>query len=368
MSLRSTRLGRARKSRDPRASTRSACVATPTGTRASGLLPAPGAAGASGANARRLRYVSRRISRSRPELVEGIRRSFDRPRPSSRSCPQVIADPGISAALAPLRDNVATDHRVRLRGDDGTAGRERGSSGGIPANNVLGAVEPRGGRVATAKYVCDVCGEQNEVGTIFCVSCHAFLAWDDVQRRETAEPSNSTGADPDSTELRSRPEAATGAGTRDTPQRPDPQGATETPPPFHCCGFPPTPRRAGFGSWSNRPRSRCPRPVSRSRSRCRSRTPRRSWTGTSWSRRAHPGGWSWTSTVDLLLPGTEEPCRCRCGRAPTLVPAQELRRCCAIRSRAAPAQVDLPVLVTVPVARRARRAARRAAAAADSRP
>ena len=31
-----------------------------------------------------------------------------------------------------------------------------------------------------AEYVCGECGERNEPGTEFCVSCHAFLAWEDV--------------------------------------------------------------------------------------------------------------------------------------------------------------------------------------------
>ena len=35
-----------------------------------------------------------------------------------------------------------------------------------------------------AEYVCDRCGEVNPVGTVFCVNCHAFLAWDEVERDE----------------------------------------------------------------------------------------------------------------------------------------------------------------------------------------
>jgi hypothetical protein len=35
-----------------------------------------------------------------------------------------------------------------------------------------------------AEYVCDRCGEVNPVGTVFCVNCHAFLAWDQVERDE----------------------------------------------------------------------------------------------------------------------------------------------------------------------------------------
>ncbi|HWI00063.1 MAG TPA: zinc-ribbon domain-containing protein, partial [Propionibacteriaceae bacterium] len=30
-------------------------------------------------------------------------------------------------------------------------------------------------------YVCSNCGERNAPGTTFCVNCHAFLAWDEVE-------------------------------------------------------------------------------------------------------------------------------------------------------------------------------------------
>jgi hypothetical protein len=33
---------------------------------------------------------------------------------------------------------------------------------------------------AVTTYVCSNCGERNAPGTIFCVNCHAFLAWDEV--------------------------------------------------------------------------------------------------------------------------------------------------------------------------------------------
>ena len=32
-----------------------------------------------------------------------------------------------------------------------------------------------------AEYVCDRCGEVNPVGTVFCASCHAVRAWDQVE-------------------------------------------------------------------------------------------------------------------------------------------------------------------------------------------
>jgi hypothetical protein len=35
-----------------------------------------------------------------------------------------------------------------------------------------------------AEYVCDRCGEVNPVGTVFCVNCHAFLAWDQVDHED----------------------------------------------------------------------------------------------------------------------------------------------------------------------------------------
>jgi uncharacterized Zn finger protein (UPF0148 family) len=38
-----------------------------------------------------------------------------------------------------------------------------------------------------AEYVCDRCGEVNPVGTVFCISCHAFLAWEQVERDDRPE-------------------------------------------------------------------------------------------------------------------------------------------------------------------------------------
>lgn len=38
-----------------------------------------------------------------------------------------------------------------------------------------------------AEYVCDRCGEVNPVGTVFCVSCHAFLAWEQLERDDRPE-------------------------------------------------------------------------------------------------------------------------------------------------------------------------------------
>ena len=38
-----------------------------------------------------------------------------------------------------------------------------------------------------AEYLCDRCGEVNPVGTVFCISCHAFLAWDQVERDDRPE-------------------------------------------------------------------------------------------------------------------------------------------------------------------------------------
>jgi hypothetical protein len=32
-----------------------------------------------------------------------------------------------------------------------------------------------------AEYVCDRCGEVDPVGTVFCASCHAVRAWDQVE-------------------------------------------------------------------------------------------------------------------------------------------------------------------------------------------
>jgi hypothetical protein len=50
---------------------------------------------------------------------------------------------------------------------------------------------------AMAEYVCDRCGEVNPVGTVFCVNCHAFLAWDQVEcdERLEGEGAGSTGGE-----------------------------------------------------------------------------------------------------------------------------------------------------------------------------
>jgi hypothetical protein len=39
-----------------------------------------------------------------------------------------------------------------------------------------------------AQYVCDRCGAVNPVGTDFCISCHAFLAWDEIEEDPTTKP------------------------------------------------------------------------------------------------------------------------------------------------------------------------------------
>jgi len=41
-------------------------------------------------------------------------------------------------------------------------------------------------------YVCSNCGERNAPGTTFCVSCHAFLAWDEVEGGDDDAGSSST--------------------------------------------------------------------------------------------------------------------------------------------------------------------------------
>jgi hypothetical protein len=44
-----------------------------------------------------------------------------------------------------------------------------------------------------AEYVCDRCGEVNPIGTVSCVNCHAFLAWDQVESDERPEGEQPTG-------------------------------------------------------------------------------------------------------------------------------------------------------------------------------
>ncbi|HKN42542.1 MAG TPA: zinc ribbon domain-containing protein, partial [Propionibacteriaceae bacterium] len=52
--------------------------------------------------------------------------------------------------------------------------------------------------MAMAEYVCDRCGEVNPVGTVFCVNCHAFLAWDQVDHEDrlTGEAGVGPSGDP----------------------------------------------------------------------------------------------------------------------------------------------------------------------------
>jgi hypothetical protein len=50
-----------------------------------------------------------------------------------------------------------------------------------------------------AEYVCDRCGEVNPIGTVSCVNCHAFLAWDQMEgdeRREGEQPTGQKSREP----------------------------------------------------------------------------------------------------------------------------------------------------------------------------
>ena len=194
--------------------------------------------------------------------------------------------------------------------------------------------------MATAKYVCDVCGEQNEVGTTFCVSCHAYLAWDEVQRREAAEPNNLAGGDPDSTEIRPRPEPPAGTGDVASPQRVAPTNATS----------PSTPRV----------------PADTTAGRFRVVVERAAVTVAATGEPAvltvrvtntstivdgyaveapDAPGWLTVEADDVqLLPGTEEALSVRMRVvSPTLVPAQQIRLVLSIRSTSqAPAHSTFP--------------------------
>ena len=51
---------------------------------------------------------------------------------------------------------------------------------GMPGQYLFG-VTPMTMAAVVTTYVCSNCGERNAPGTTFCVNCHAFLAWDEVE-------------------------------------------------------------------------------------------------------------------------------------------------------------------------------------------
>ena len=126
-----------------------------------------------------------------------------------------------------------------------------------------------------AEYVCGECGERNEPGTEFCVSCHAFLAWDDVDgdgQLDADSPvwtGGTRAADTAPPAGRSEPESEEQVQTILVPR-----GEPSTGSPGHRAALPhPTeaadPTLGGSGSAPSWPRPPSPRPASRRRCCCR---------------------------------------------------------------------------------------------------
>ena len=126
-----------------------------------------------------------------------------------------------------------------------------------------------------AEYVCGECGERNEPGTEFCVSCHAFLAWDDVDgdgQLDADSPvwtGGTRAADTAPPTGRSEPECEEQVQTILVPRGEPPTGTRPAGPPLPSRPRPPTPPSGGSGSAPSWPRPPSPRPASRPRCCCR---------------------------------------------------------------------------------------------------
>ena len=208
-----------------------------------------------------------------------------------------------------------------------------------------------------AEYVCGECGERNEPGTEFCVSCHAFLAWDDVD--------GDGQLDADSPVWTGGTRAAD---TAPPTGRSEPQGEEQVQTILVPRGEPPKDRPAGEG----RP-TRPTEPADPTLGRFRISTALAEATVAATGVPATvllqvsntstivdgyvaeiPGAPSWLSVEAgsvQLLPGTEGPLPVQLRAAPVpMVPAQELRLRLRIRSMSeTPAHLDLPLYLTVPV-------------------
>jgi hypothetical protein len=200
-----------------------------------------------------------------------------------------------------------------------------------------------------AEYICDRCGEVNPVGTVFCVNCHAFLAWDEVERDERlageqAAPSTSGDSGPGSernVETRVMPRIRVPAAPLDS----------ETDATSSSREGVPTDSTEGLFRITAEQRA-VTMPPTGEPAVLPLRAMNTSAIVDGYLVEA-PGAPEWLS-VDpsqvRLLPGSEEalPVRMRVSSA-ALVPAQELEITLRIRSMSrASAHADLPVLVTVP--------------------
>ena len=186
-------------------------------------------------------------------------------------------------------------------------------------------------------YVCSNCGERNAPGTDFCVSCHAFLAWDEVEgdgdkgSEATVIPAR-TGTGP-----QQQPEDEVGTVLRPATlprpgrRRPRPAGALQFSAEHPAVTVPATGEPATLAV----------------------RVMNTSTIVDGYGVEA-PGAPAWL-VVDSdpihLLPGSEEPLTVRMRvNSTTLIPAQQIDLVLRVRSMAqAGVQQDLPIEVTVPI-------------------
>ena len=200
-----------------------------------------------------------------------------------------------------------------------------------------------------AEYVCDRCGEVNPVGTVFCVNCHAFLAWDRVERDERLEGDE---AFPRSGEA--RPPSEQNLETRVMPQvrvpatAPGAAGDTESSAPTD---VPSDSSEGLFRITAELREVTVPPTGDPATLPVRVMNTSAIVDGYAVEAPGAPGWLTVESSQVRLLPGAEDalPVRMRVTSA-TLVPAQRLPVLLRVRSMSqAPAHADVPVLVIVPV-------------------
>jgi hypothetical protein len=199
-----------------------------------------------------------------------------------------------------------------------------------------------------AEYVCDRCGEVNPVGTVFCVNCHAFLAWDQVERDERleGEGAGNTGSEQSDSEQNVE--------TRVIPQIRVPANPPNTSTDKRSSSLPAVPNDSTEGLFRIVAEQRgVTVPATGEPATLTLRVMNTSAIVDGYVVEA-PGVPEWLHldpSQVRLLPGSEEPLPVRLWvSSANLVPAQQLQLMLRIRSMSqAPAHADLPVLVTVPV-------------------
>ena len=199
-----------------------------------------------------------------------------------------------------------------------------------------------------AEYICDGCGEVNPVGTVFCISCHAFLAWDQVERDDRPEVEaaiDNPGAPTSATEQNVE--------TRMVPRIRVPATASEAKP---AAGFPspqrvPTDTTEGLFRIAAEQREVVVPPTGEAAVLTLRVMNTSAIVDGYVVESPDAPHWLQVEPAQLrLLPGSEEVLLARMRvSSTTLVPAQQLHVTLRIRSLSqAPAQAELPVQVTVP--------------------